>query len=67
MSAEKANIGIGMLRKGATILSNQLGEMGNIRANNQKGNRRFELSSIWTRKGKVIEKRRGIMPSAGGR
>jgi hypothetical protein len=40
MKAEKAKIGNGMLRNGATIFKSQLGEIGNILANNKNGNKR---------------------------
>jgi hypothetical protein len=45
MSAEIAKIGRGIFKKGATMFSNQLGEIGNILANSRNGNKRFELSS----------------------
>ena len=50
IKAENAKIGKGIFKNGATILSNQLGEIGNIRANNKNGNKRFELSSICKKK-----------------
>lgn len=43
MKVVNAKMKRGMLRKGATMLSSQHGEIGNIRANNKNANKRCEL------------------------
>lgn len=40
INAENAKIGNGIFKNGATIFNNQLGDIGNILANNKKGNKR---------------------------
>lgn len=55
MKVVNAKMKMGMLRKGATILSSQLDEIGNIRANNKNASKRCELLFTWNGKRKIKE------------